>query len=77
MTPIHTPATTNILGAPQGWDAEKNGPCAGLPIVRSDGVSYSYWSLSWRERLTVLCGKPVRLAVASSAHPPVNLDTNT
>lgn len=77
MNPIRTATTTNVLGAPQGWDAEAHGPCIGLPITASEGVLYSYWATTWRERWAILCGRPVRLAVASSSHPPVAINTDT
>jgi len=67
MTPIRTVHTTRVLGAPAGWDADRSGPCAGLPVIDSDG-------LTLRERLAVLFGTPVRLCVASDGHPPVALD---
>ena len=77
MTPIRNKFTNHVLGAPVNWDAEKHGPCIGLPICAADeGYNYSYWSLSWRERLQVLFGRPVRLCVLSTTgHPPVMLDT--
>ena len=76
MTPIRNALTTTILGAPEGWDETKHGPCVGLPICAADGnYNYSYWSLSWRERLAILFGRPVRLCVLGWPHPPVALDT--
>jgi len=74
MTPIRTVHTTRVLGAPAGWDADRSGPCAGLPVIDSDGLTFSYWRLTLRERLAVLFGTPVRLCVASDGHPPVALD---
>lgn len=74
MTPVTRADTTAVLGAPKGWDAARDGVCVGLPVTESGGVFYSYWRASLRERLLVLFGRPVRLAVAAAAHPPVNLD---
>jgi len=75
MKPIHTSATTVVLGAPEDWNDEVDGPCAGLPLVRVDLLQYSYWRPSLRERLDILRGKPVRLCVFGISHPPVHLDT--
>lgn len=75
MKPTTNELTTLTLGAPKNWDAEKNGPCGGLPVCFQDGEFYSYWTASWRERLEILFGRPVRLCVVSGAHPPVHLDT--
>lgn len=68
------PHTTRTLGAPKKWDEEKDGPCLGLPITDSEGVMLSFWKPSWKERVALITGKPVRLAVHSSGHPPVWLD---
>lgn len=76
MQPIKTEGTNLVLGAPQGWDAVLHGPCVGLPVIKTeDPYFYSYWATTWRERLAILFGRPVRLCVASTAHPPVSLDT--
>jgi hypothetical protein len=75
MTPIRMPHTTRTLGAPKNWDEGKNGPCVGLPITDVDGVMLSYWKPTWTQRLLVLAGRPVRMAIWGSAHPPVWVDT--
>lgn len=71
--------TKDILGAPSNWNAERDGPCLGLPVLieRDDGglkCFYSYWRTTWRERLAILFGRPVRLVV-TGMHPPVHIDT--
>lgn len=77
MTPTKNELTTRTLGAPQGWNVNARGPCIGLPVAfdPDDQAFYSYWTATWRERLAILFGRPVRLCVASMAHPPVHLDT--
>jgi hypothetical protein len=75
MKPTSNELTTLTLGAPKNWDAEKNGPCGGLPVCKQDGEFYSYWVTTWRERLAILFGRPVRLCVVGAGHPPVHLDT--
>lgn len=72
MKPIRKPGMT-ILGAPTPWDEATHGPCEGLPVASAHGYLFSYWSLNWRERLRILVGHPVRLCVASTGHPPVEL----
>lgn len=74
MKPMMMPTTTTVLGAPRDWNKDKHGPCEGLPVTESEGCLYSYWKLTWKERLAVLVGKPVRLCVASLAHPAVALE---
>jgi hypothetical protein len=76
MKPIKNKYTTTTLGAPKDWDESKYGPCIGLPVACcDDNYNYSYWSLTWRERLSVLFGRPIRLCVLGWPHPPVMLDT--
>ena len=79
MTPIKNEHTVIVLGAPKNWDAEKLGPCNGLPVLvqREEGqmTFYSYWQATWRERFAILFGRPVRLCVVGDGHPPVHIDT--
>lgn len=75
MIPTVNELTHITLRAPENWDDETRGPCAGLPVHYSDGVFYSYWKVTWRERLAVLFGRPVRLSLVAGRHPPVMLDT--
>ena len=74
MKPLKMPHTSRVLGAPKDWDEKRSGPCIGLPITDSEGVMYSWWKATWRQRLQIAIGRPVRLAVIGSAHPPVSLD---
>ncbi len=75
MKPVQTKHTTLILGAPKDWDSKRYGDCMGLPVARGSGTVCSYWKASWRERLAILLGRPVRLVVAGNTTPPVWLDT--
>ena len=75
MTPIKTPSTNLVLGAPKDWDQRSNGTCKGLPVIATeDPRFYSFWRASWRERIAVLFGQPVRLCVVGGSHPPVRID---
>lgn len=73
-TPVKTSSITRMLGAPQNWNEEREGRCLGLPITEAHGYLYSYWQLTLKERCLALLGRPVRLCVASSAHPPVQIE---
>lgn len=76
MKPIKTARTTSILHQPEDWDEAKHGPCVGLPVVQTEGpYFFSYWKTTWRDRLAILIGRPVRMCVASRLHPPIMLDT--
>lgn len=79
MKPVSTSTTTRTLGAPENYVAEYHDgvPCESLPITDHDGNMYSYWSLSWGERLAVLFGRKIRLIVPGAVHPVVMLDTQT
>ena len=72
MTPIHNEHTNMNLGAPRNWD-EKQGTCVTLPVHHNEDGFYSWWTLTWGERLKVLFGKPIRLGVLADSHPPVSL----
>ena len=75
MTPIKTKAATSVLTSPNNWDTVEYGACDTLPVAYSNGVWYSYWRLSWKERFLVLIGRPVRLAVLQyPGMPPVALE---
>lgn len=74
MKPTRTATTTVVLGAPSSWNQDAE--CADLPLALAGDTMFSYWRPSWREWLAVLFGRPVRLGVFGSAHPPVSLDTH-
>lgn len=75
MTPIALPHTNRVLGAPPFWDETIDGKCEGLPISDGDGFIASYWKATWRERLSILFGKPVRVCVHGYTTYPLTLDT--
>lgn len=73
MQPLKTRHTTNILGAPQGWDPATQGECIGLP-AHWDAASHRW--LSWhhpteQDIANILAGMPIRLSVFGGGHPPV------
>lgn len=67
--------TNKTLGAPQGWNTDALGECGSLPVHMDPPYFYSWWHVTWRERLAILFGRKVRLCIVSGAHPPVSLDT--
>lgn len=73
MQPGEIRFATRTLGAPEGWDAEKNGECATLPIRDRNGTMQSAWYPSIEEIAMMIAGRPVILTVWGSAHPPVSL----
>lgn len=73
MKAIHFKGQTNVLGKPLDWDDSKDGTCGSLPVLKFEGVIYSYWKPTLLERIKVLLGYKVRLAVAGAYMPPVEL----
>ncbi len=63
-----------ILKAPRHWDAEEHGNCEDLHITKHEGVMYSYHKPSWKEKILILFGRPIRLCICANYHPPVALD---
>lgn len=67
-----------VLGAPQGWDATKDGECQGLPVMRYKGACVSLWSASHEERAAIASGANIWLHVFSGrTQPPVRLDVGS
>lgn len=64
-----------MLGAPPGWDKEKDGECLALPVNRQPGQFTSYWQPSPEDIARICAGGHVRLTIYSDVHPPVWLDT--
>lgn len=75
MKPIIRPHTTRLLVAPTGWNDEHHGRCVELPISDQDGIMYSYWKPTFKQRLLILFGQSLRLSVIGTTHPPVAIDT--
>ncbi|MDB5990056.1 MAG: hypothetical protein JWQ10_1459 [Herbaspirillum sp.] len=73
MTPVKTEHTNVVLGAPTGWDEQRDGKCIGLPVHLdpAQGVMYSFWQPTEVDIANILAGVPIRLSVFGRAHPPV------
>lgn len=66
MTPQYFDGVTAIYKAPPDWDAEANGPCADLPVLRTDEFAISRWQPSYEELQTLLAGGLVEIAIAGA-----------
>lgn len=69
---------TRVLGAPKGWNATKDGPCHGLPIVetrteRGQACMVSAWIPSPEELERLNAGAMIELCVMGIVHPPVGM----
>jgi hypothetical protein len=74
VKPVKTRATDLEVRAPGDWGrAEK---CEPLPVGRQHGVFYSYWKPTALERLLVLFGRPIRLAIVAQRMPPVGVEVS-
>ena len=74
MKPETFPGVDVVLGAPENWDESKHGECEGLPIMKRDGICISCWSMTWRERFSILFGQRIMVHVASGeTQPPIAL----
>lgn len=76
MKPVLFEGHDVVLGAPQGWDAAKDGECAGLPVMREGGACISCWELTDEERKAIANGAHVYLSVffaGGETQPPVML----
>lgn len=76
MDIMHHPQTTQVLGAPPGWDP-KDGPCDALPVIvipSSNGqVLQSYWKPDAQEIAMLAAGGYISLGIFSKEHPVVAL----
>lgn len=64
MQPIHFPGETHIYKAPADWDVAANGPCADLPVRRTEGFAISRWRPSYDELQLLCSGGAVEIAIA-------------
>lgn len=77
LTPKHFKGQDIILGAPVGWDAERDGICVGLPVKRKDGVCTSLWGLTIKQRILLLFTGEIWLHIFSGdTQPPVMLNVS-
>lgn len=72
MRPINFIGATGKFTAPAQWQTERP-LCDDLHVMTEDGVHYSVWRPSWRQRLGLLFGRCVVLGIMSREHPPVSI----
>lgn len=77
MIPGRIADATLTLGAPDGWDPEKHGPCSGLPVRIDRRCGLPRFSSAWfptpDEIAAIQAGAPVILRLVGNGHPPVML----
>lgn len=69
---------TRVLGAPKGWNRDRDGECEGLPIREArlesgQPVMISAWKPTPDELDRLNRGAAVELAVCGIVHPPVSM----
>lgn len=76
-SPLYFRGIDAILGAPPNWDAQRDGPCVGLPIsCASDGACVSFWRPTPCERLLLAYGGNIVVWVHSGlTQPPIMIAT--
>jgi hypothetical protein len=61
-----------LLGAPEGWDAAREGTeIVGLPALRTEKGYVSQWRPTAEEIERLAAGAPILLSVLGCSHPPV------
>lgn len=81
MIPKRIAGATRYLGAPPGWEPEKDGECSHLAILdvkRGDlPVMISAWEPTPTEIEAMQAGRPIYLQIVGTAHPPVSVWVDT
>jgi hypothetical protein len=78
VIPILIKGATRYLGAPAGWNPEKDGPCEHLAIVDFPPIEtggsptmVSAWEPTPVELARLNAGGKVYLSIVGTGHPPV------
>lgn len=76
MNPSKIQGANAALGAPEDWDADKQGECATLPVrINAEaGTIESAWEPSDEEKAAIAAGRPVILTIWGRLHPPVSVN---
>lgn len=72
MIPRRISGATHVLGAPAGWDHERDGHCASLAVRAVEGCCLSAWEPTPDELAILNAGGSVILQVVGGL-PPVML----
>jgi len=76
MQPLKKHPSINMkLEPPPGYGGAPE--ITDLYVYKEEGFICSWWGLTWKERLQILFGRPVRLSILSNSHPPVAIDVGT
>lgn len=73
MNSIPLTDATRRLGAPAGWDHERDGLCHTLEICDRDGWMISAWRPSEAELQRLIAGEPLFLHIQGRSHPVVGM----
>ncbi|RTL04968.1 hypothetical protein EKK58_09175 [Candidatus Dependentiae bacterium] len=74
MKAVMTPHTNAVYGKPKGWDDSKGMKCTELPVCVAQGIIFSWWKPTFKERIKLAFGVKIRLAIVGGVHPPVAVD---
>jgi hypothetical protein len=55
--------------------ADGAGASAAIPVAAEGNACTAMWRPSWRERLRVVLGAPIRVLINYSLHGPLHVDT--
>lgn len=72
MIPVRIAGTTHYLGAPKGWEPEKDGNCVHLAVRVTDNLWQSAWEPTPGELELLNAGGKIILSVIGG-QPPVAL----
>lgn len=72
MIPLRIAGATHYLGAPKGWEPEKDGNCRHLAVRVDDNVWQSAWEPTPQELELLVAGGSIVLSVVGG-QPPVML----
>lgn len=74
MQNFETPMTTRVLGESQGYTPLH---ITDAQMIDHGPIMVSCWQPSAEELELLNAGKPVRLTIAGTSHPPVMVDVGT
>lgn len=67
------PNTNRYHGEPEGWNEERDGPCATLPTVSVGVIHASFWQPEPHELDALLRGGSIRFAIIAEQHPVISV----
>lgn len=77
MMPGHINGATRRIGAPEGWDAKKEGVCGFLHVrdtlTASGNAMTTAWFPNTDELARIAAGAPIYLMILGRGHPVVSM----